>query len=60
MHCSLSPDGHYCTHIATVYYISIPPLSQNPLSTPFIPTTPATVIINYLLKIYCLMLFSSI
>ena len=42
MHRSLSPDGHYCTHIVTVYYISIPPLSQNPLSTPVIPTTPAT------------------
>ena len=27
-----SPDGCYCTHIATVYYISGPILSQNPLS----------------------------
>ena len=31
IHC---PNGHYCTHIATVYYISRPPLSQNPPSTP--------------------------
>ena len=29
-----SPDGHYCGHKATVCYISRPPLSQNPLSTP--------------------------
>ena len=29
-----SPYGHCCTHKATVYYISRPPLSQNPLSTP--------------------------
>lgn len=29
-----SPDGHYCAHIATVYDISLPPLSQNPLSAP--------------------------
>ena len=29
-----SPDGRYCAHNATVYYISRPPLSQNPLSTP--------------------------
>ena len=36
------PDGHYCTHIAIVYYISIPPLSQNPPSDAVIPTTPAT------------------
>ena len=29
-----SPDGCYHAHIATVYYISRPPLSQNPLSAP--------------------------
>ena len=29
-----SPDGRYCAHIATVYYISRPILSQNPLSAP--------------------------
>ena len=29
-----SPDGRYRAHIATVYYISRPPLSQNPPSTP--------------------------
>ena len=29
-----SPDGCYRAHIATVYYISKPPLSQNPPSTP--------------------------
>ena len=28
------PDGHYRAHIATVYYISRPPLSQNPPSAP--------------------------
>ena len=27
-----SPDGHYRAHIATVYCISRPPLSQNPPS----------------------------
>ena len=27
-----SPHGRYCAHIATVYYISRLPLSQNPLS----------------------------
>ena len=33
VHCSQSwPDGCYRTHIATVYYISRPPLSQNPPS----------------------------
>ena len=26
--------GHYRAHIATVYYISMPPLSQNPPSAP--------------------------
>ena len=26
-----SPDGRYRAHIATVYYISRPPLSQNPI-----------------------------
>ena len=30
IHC---PNGRYRTHIATVYYISRPPLSQNPPST---------------------------
>ena len=29
-----SPDGRYRTHIATVYYIFRPPLSQNPPSAP--------------------------
>ena len=29
-----SPVGHYHAHTATVYYISRPPLSQNPLSVP--------------------------
>ena len=29
-----SPDGRYRAHIATVYYISRPPLSQNPPSAP--------------------------
>ena len=31
-----SPDGRYRAHIATLYYISSPPLplSQNPLSAP--------------------------
>ena len=29
-----SPDGRYCAHIATVYYISRLILSQNPLSAP--------------------------
>ena len=29
-----SPDERYCAHIATVYYISRPPLSQNPPSSP--------------------------
>ena len=29
-----SPNGCYCAHIATVYYISRPILSQNPLSAP--------------------------
>ena len=29
-----SPHGRYCAHIATVYYISRLPLSQNPLSAP--------------------------
>ena len=28
------PDGRYCAHNATVYYISRSPLSQNPLSIP--------------------------
>ena len=28
-----SPDGRYRAHIAAVYYISRPPLSQNPPST---------------------------
>ena len=28
------PDGRYRAHIATVYYISRPPLSQNPPPTP--------------------------
>ena len=33
--CALrSPDGRYRTHIVTVYYISRPPLSQNPPSAP--------------------------
>ena len=31
-----SPDGRYLDHIATVYYISRPPLSQNPPSAPAI------------------------
>ena len=55
------PDGHYCTHIAIVYYISIPPLSQNPPSDAVIPTTPATnQLIIYLKYIMFIMLFSSI
>ena len=29
-----SPDGRYRAHIATVYHISKPPLSQNPPSAP--------------------------
>ena len=29
-----SPDGRYLAHIATVYNISRPPLSQNPPSAP--------------------------
>ena len=29
-----SPDGRYSAHIATTYYISRHPLSQNPLSAP--------------------------
>ena len=29
-----SPDGRYRTQFATVYYISMPPLSQNPPSVP--------------------------
>ena len=29
-----SPDGRYRAHIITVYYISRPPLSLNPLSVP--------------------------
>ena len=29
-----SPDGRYSAHIATVYYISRHPLSQNPPSVP--------------------------
>ena len=29
-----SPDGHYRANIATVYYFSRPPLSQNLASTP--------------------------
>ena len=29
-----SPDERYCAHIAIVYYISRPPLSQNPPSAP--------------------------
>ena len=29
-----SPDGRYLAHIATVYYITRSPLSQNPPSTP--------------------------
>ena len=29
-----SPDGCYRAYIATVYYISRPPLSQNPPSAP--------------------------
>ena len=29
-----SPDGRYRAHIVTVYYISRPPLSQNPPSAP--------------------------
>ena len=29
-----SPDGLHRAHIATVYYISRPPLSQNPPSAP--------------------------
>ena len=29
-----SPDGRYSAHIATIYYISRHPLSQNPLSAP--------------------------
>ena len=29
-----SPDGRYRAHFATVYYISTPPLSQNPRSAP--------------------------
>ena len=32
-----SPDGRYCAHNATVYYISRPPLSKNPLSAPGAP-----------------------
>ena len=33
-----SPDLHYRAHIATVYYISRPPLAQNPSSAPDLKT----------------------
>ena len=31
-----SPDGRYLAYIATAYYISRPPLSQNPPSAPVV------------------------
>ena len=36
-----SPDGRYRAYIVTVYYISRPPLSQNP------PSSPASLLAGY-------------
>ena len=42
-----SSDGHYLAHIASVYYISRPPLSQNPPSAPVKPGRSTVGIFSY-------------